>query len=119
MQPRQPTQKILTGRLNVFNRLALPIAQGAIVSRSDRRPSFVAEPLESRTLLNGADGPIVITGTDGPDTIELYYGQLADWNWTWNYSVNGVGKGLYDFDASNIVINGKGGNDKITVFSLP
>jgi hypothetical protein len=89
------------------------------MKRSHDRPLFVAEPLETRTLFNGADGPIVITGTDGPDTIELYYGQLAGWNWTWNYSVNGVGKGLYDFDASNVVINGKSGNDKITIFSLP
>jgi hypothetical protein len=88
--------------------------------RSQKRRLVVAiEPLETRTLFNGADGPIVINGTDGPDKIELYYGQLADWNWTWNYNVNGVGKGLYDFDASNVVINGKGGDDKITLFSLP
>ena len=87
--------------------------------RSTNRPLFAAEPLESRTLLNGADGPIVLTGTDGPDKIDLYYGQLAGGNWIYNYNVNGVGKGLYDFDASNIVINGKGGDDKINIWSLP
>src|SRR5678816_3765213 len=88
--------------------------------RPQKRSPFVAiENLETRTLFNGADGPIVINGTDGPDKIELYYGQLADWNWTWNFNVNGVGKSLYDFDASNVVINGKGGDDKITIFSLP
>jgi len=89
------------------------------MKRSHDRRLFVAEALEPRTLFNGADGPLVISGTDGPDTIELYYGQLAGGNWTWNYNVNGVGKGLYDFDASNVVINAKGGNDKITLFSLP
>jgi len=89
------------------------------MKRSHDRRLFVAEALEPRTLFNGADGPLVISGTDGPDTIELYYGQLAGGNWTWNYNVNGVGKGLYDFDASNVVINAKGGNDKITLFTLP
>jgi hypothetical protein len=89
------------------------------MNRSHQRPQFAAEPLESRTLLNGADGPIVITGTDGPDKIVVYYGQLAGGNWTWNYSVNGNGKGLYDFDASKLVINGKGGNDRIEIKSLP
>jgi hypothetical protein len=85
----------------------------------NRRRVSVVEALEGRTMLNGADGPIVINGTDGPDVIQVYYSMLADWNWTYNYSVNGVGKGLYDFDASKIVINGKGGDDKITVYSLP
>ena len=80
---------------------------------------FLAEPLETRTMFNGADGPIVLTGTDGPDKIDVYYGQLAGGNWIYNYNVNGVGNGLYDFDASKIVINGKGGDDKINIWSLP
>ena len=87
--------------------------------RPSKQRSFVAEALESRTMFNGADGPIVITGTDGPDKIDLYYGQLAGGNWIYNYNVNGIGKGLYDFDASKIVINAKGGDDKINIWSLP
>jgi hypothetical protein len=91
-------------------------------NRRCRRPRapFVAEALETRTMLNGADGPIVIVGTDGPDTIQVYYAALAHGNWTYNYNVNGIsGKSLYDFDASKLVIYGKGGNDKIEIDSLP
>jgi hypothetical protein len=89
------------------------------VKRSQNRRLFVAEALESRTMFNGADGPIVINGTDGPDKIEVYYTTLAGWNWEYNYNVNGVGGTYYDFDASNVVVNGKGGDDKIVFYSLP
>src|SRR5436190_5066077 len=89
------------------------------MKRPHNHHSFLAEPLETRSMFNGADGPIVLTGTDGPDKIDVYYGQLAGGNWIYNYNVNGVGNGLYDFDASKIVINGKGGDDKINIWSLP
>ena len=86
-------------------------------SRNRRSP--VAEVLESRTLFTGSEGPLVIVGTDGPDKIEVYYAHLAQGNWTYNYSVNGVGQGLYDFDASKVLIYGKGGDDTIELFSQP
>ena len=77
------------------------------------------EPLEGRTLFNGADGPIVINGTDGPDTIKVYYTPLSGGHTVYNYGVNGAGGSYLDFDASKLVVNGKGGDDKIQIFSLP
>jgi len=86
-------------------------------NRLNNRPHVIAEPLESRTLLSG--GPLILNGTDGPDTIEVYYTRLAQGNFTYNYNVNGVGGSFFNVTPDKIVINGKGGNDKITMFSLP
>jgi len=84
--------------------------------QKNRRIALV-EALEGRTLLSGS--PLILNGTDGPDKIEVYYTQLAQGNFEYNYNVNGVGGSVFDAVPSKIVVNAKGGNDKITFFSLP
>jgi len=88
--------------------------------RSHDRRSSVVEALESRTMLFGSDGPLVIAGTDGPDKIEVYYAQLAGGNWIYNYNVNGVGGGFYDFAASQVLRlrQGRGRHDRAVLTAV-
>src|SRR3954454_21672450 len=67
-----------------------------------RRIALV-EALEGRALLSS--GPLILNGTDGPDKIEVYYTQLAQGNFTYNYNVNGVGGSFFDAVPSKIVVN--------------
>src|SRR5437867_4461184 len=92
-------------------------------SRSNRRQdkhhrsAVVAfENVEPRRMMSITQLPIVITGTDSNDAIDLHFEQSGGHDWfVWH--INGQGHALKDWDPVYIEIDGYGGNDSIKVNS--
>jgi hypothetical protein len=82
-----------------------------------RRPRVVAfEGVEPRQMMSITQMPIVITGTNNNDNIELHFEQTGGHDW-FVWTINGQGHALKDWDPTYIEIDGFGGKDSIKVDS--
>src|SRR5256885_17257064 len=82
-----------------------------------RRPRVVAfEGVEPRQMMSITQMPIVITGTNNDDNIELHFEQTGGHDW-FVWTINGQGHALKDWDPTYIELDGLGGHDNHEVGS--